>query len=93
VSALSILDITKATSILPEDVTATLLLLGLLQKQDNNDYVIYAPKELLKALEEKFPNKGIQVYPSLLNWAPLYVTDPKKDKWSLKSKLGRINQD
>lgn len=28
----------------------------------------------------KYPASGLPVDPDMLHWAPLYVTDPKKDK-------------
>jgi histone acetyltransferase MYST1 len=82
---ISILDIAKTTSILVEDVTATLQMLGLLQC-NNGVYSIYAPVELLDELIQKYPANGLLVDPEKLQWVPLYITDPKRDKWSLKAK-------
>ena len=84
----SIMDLTKMTSILAEDVTATLQMLGLLQfLDDGSNCVLSCPPDVLDSLMEKYPhNGGVPVDPARLHWAPLYVTDPKKDKWSIKAK-------
>ena len=83
---LSVLDLTKLTSILVEDVAATLLMLGLLQ-YINGNYVLYAPPSLITELMQKYPvNSGIQLDVEKLIWSPLYVTDPKKDKWNIRGK-------
>lgn len=73
------------TSILTDDVTATLQMLGILQYISGN-YVICCPSEVITDLMVKYPCTGLLVDPEMLQWAPLYVTDPKKDKWSIKSK-------
>ena len=83
---ISIMDLTKMTSILSEDVTATLQMLGLLQLVDDS-FVLCCPPDVLDALIEKYPpGGGVPVDPARLHWAPLYVSDPKKDKWSIKAK-------
>ena len=120
---ISIMDITRLTSILPEDIQSTLNMLGLIHnigtntniantttitsssnnttiandinenntdKTDNeqqNHYVLYAPLELIEELLLKYPDGKLPVQPEKLHWAPLYVTDPKKDKWSIRSLL------
>lgn len=84
---LSIMDLSRATSVLAEDVVSTLQMLGLLRHDAASDtHYIYAPPELLESLLRKYPESALTVDPDRLHWAPLYVTDPKKDKWSLKSK-------
>ena len=89
-SQLSILDLTKITSILVEDVAATLSQLGLLQFVNGN-HVIIAPTRIIEELMLKYPaTGGIQVDPDKLHWTPLYVTDPKKDKWAIKSKKDSV---
>ena len=141
--SLSVMDITRITSILPDDVHATLLMLNLLHYVNNSSgssaggdsltsgamvisnnntstsmestgkesittgninnnnntnisadaskeseyYVIYAPVELIDTLLLKYPENRLPVQAEKLHWAPLYVTDPKKDKWSIKSLL------
>lgn len=47
--------------------------------------VLYAPVERIDELLLKYPEGKLPVQPEKLHWAPLYVTDPKKDKWSIKS--------
>ena len=83
---LSVMDLTKMTSILVEDVAATLHMLGLLQYV-NGSYILYAPPHMINELMGKYPaTSGVQLDPEKLVWAPLYVTDPKKDKWSIRAK-------
>jgi len=83
---LSIMDLTKMTSILVEDVAATLHMLGLLQYVNGN-YIIYGPPNMLNELAQKYPaNSGVQLDPEKLVWAPLYVTDAKRDKWHIRAK-------
>ena len=54
---LSVMDLTKITSILAEDVTATLQSLGILL-QTSTGYVIACPDELLSDLMLKYPCTG-----------------------------------
>ena len=130
---ISIMDITRLTSILPEDIQSTLNMLGLIhnigtnttntnstttitginnntntnsnstnttitndinenntnkiENEQQNHYVLYAPLELIEELLLKYPDGKLPVQPEKLHWAPLYVTDPKKDKWSIRSLL------
>jgi histone acetyltransferase MYST1 len=84
-SSLSIMDLSKLTSILSEDVVTTLQHLNLL-RNINGTYVIWAPPALVDDLMIKYPVKGLLVDPSKLHWTPLYVTDVTKDKWSIKAK-------
>lgn len=81
---LSILDLAKMTSFISADIIQTLDMLGLLQYVDDVP-MICAPKENLDDLMAKFPQNGLQVDPEKLHWAPLYVTDAKKDKWKFLS--------
>jgi histone acetyltransferase MYST1 len=82
-SDMSIMDLTKMTSIVTEDVVQTLNFLGLLQ-YNNGKYTIYAPPQLIEDLLIKYPVGNLPVDPDHLHWAPLIVTDPRKDKWSIK---------
>lgn len=116
---ISIMDITRITSILPDDVHATLQMLNLLHYQNSSGIcsasggsgglgsstsntstdgialstegdsseqcVLYAPVDVIDSLLLKYPEGQLPVQPEKLHWAPLYVTDPKKDKWSIKS--------
>jgi histone acetyltransferase MYST1 len=88
-NTVSVVDITCATSILPDDVISTLELLGILEKQTNSDgttsEVIYAPEDLLDELMKKYPAAKLAVDPDKLHWTPFYTMDPKKDKWSVVS--------
>lgn len=82
--ALSVVDICRRTSIVPEDVLATLEHLKLL-KLIEGTYVIVAAPEVLEKLMKTYPQKGLLCDPQRLVWTPLYTVDPKKDKWSLYS--------
>eukprot|EP01034_Spumella_vulgaris_P021694 gene21694-27744_t len=90
--SLSIMDLSRATCILSDDIIAALQMLGLLRRvpgaspEDEPEDIIYAPIELVESLLLKYPDSSLVVDPDRLHWAPLYVTDPKKDKWSFKSK-------
>ena len=83
-STLSIMDISKRTSIMAEDIVFTLNQLGLL-KIINDVYFIAAEKSLLEALAKKYPIKEPRVDPSRLHWTP-FLTDIKRDKFSIHSK-------
>ena len=91
-SQMSIMDLCKMTSFTAKDTIATLQHLGLLQTLGNGSHVICAPMEVVDALILKYPVKGHQVDPSRLHWAPLYVMDWKKDKFSIRyhSRLKRF---
>ena len=82
--SLSVIDISMMTSIMPEDVYATLQLLGLLYEIDG-EYSIYSPPNVLDMLLEKYPLGPKIVDPDKLLWTPLYVIDPSKDKFSYYS--------
>jgi hypothetical protein len=56
----------------------------------NGNHVICAPPDVVSNLMQKYPVKGLQVDPEKLHWAPLYVMDYRKDKWSIKSKIGSV---
>jgi histone acetyltransferase MYST1 len=81
---LSIIDLTKMTSILAEDVVLTLKMLEILV-QVNNTYTLHASPDRIAELSIKYPAKGVIVNPDQLHWSSLYVVDPKKDKWSILS--------
>lgn len=88
--SVSILDLSRLTSILVEDVIATLQFLGVLVPVEDNPHnvILYCPSDHLERLLEKYPLGSMPVDPTRLHWAPLYITDPKKDKWSIKSYTG-----
>lgn len=83
-SSLSIMDISKKTSIMAEDIVFTLNLLGIL-KIINGVYFIAAEKSLLERLSLKYPVKEPRVDPTKLHWTP-FLTDIKRDKFSIHSK-------
>jgi histone acetyltransferase MYST1 len=87
-SALSIMDISKRTSIMAEDIVYTLNQLGIL-KIINGAYFIAAERGLLTALAEKYPVKEPRVDPTKLHWTP-FLTDVKRDKFSLHSKKSSL---
>jgi histone acetyltransferase MYST1 len=82
--SVSIMDISKKTSIMAEDIVFTLNQLGLL-KIINSVYFIAAGQELLEELAKKHPVKDPKIDPSKLHWTP-YITDVKRDKFSIHSK-------
>jgi len=88
---ISIMDLTRMTSILCEDVAATLHMLGLLQTV-GDDTVIYAPMDVLSELMKKYPSNGLQVNPNLLLWMPLSVQDPRADRWSFSYSYEQISE-
>jgi histone acetyltransferase MYST1 len=112
---ISVMDITRLTSILPEDVQSTLTMLNLVHnisrvgdmgnavaitgtmgsaaesgETEGRDAsgmqsVLYAPLEHVESLLLKFPEGKLPVQPEKLHWAPLYVMEAKKDKWSIRT--------
>jgi len=56
----------------------------------DDDHVIVAPPERVDQLLVAYPIKPLWCDPRNLVWTPLYVLDPKKDKWSLQSVGGFI---
>jgi histone acetyltransferase MYST1 len=83
-SSLSIMDASKKTSIMAEDIVFTLNQLGIL-KIINGVYFIAAERSLLERLAQKYPVKKPHVDPSKLHWTP-FLTDVKRDKFSIHSK-------
>ncbi|KAG7360777.1 acyl-CoA N-acyltransferase [Nitzschia inconspicua] len=83
-NSLSIMDISKKTSIMAEDIVFTLNQLSIL-KIINGVYFIAAEDGLLRTLAKKYPVKEPRVDPSKLHWTP-FITEVKKDKFSIHSK-------
>ena len=79
------------TSIVSEDAVATLFHLKLIHNM-GGQYVIVTDNDLVNKLLEKYPDKGLHVNPRNLHWAPLYLTDYRKDKWAIKSKRPDFSQ-
>lgn len=90
-SSMSIMDISKITSIMAEDIVFTLNQLGIL-KIINGVYFIAAEKGLLDTLAKKYPVKDPRVDPSKLHWTP-FLTDVKRDKFSIHSKKPSVEGD
>ncbi|GAX16261.1 histone acetyltransferase MYST1 [Fistulifera solaris] len=90
-SELSIMDISKRTSIMAEDIVFTLNQLGLL-KFINGVYFITAEKTLLMNLAKKYPVKEPRVDSSRLHWTP-FLTDIKRDKFSIHSKKSSVSEE
>jgi histone acetyltransferase MYST1 len=82
--AISVMELSKSTSIMSDDVMNTLQYLGLLRYQTGG-HVIVTARELLDALAVKYPIKEPRVDASRLHWTPM-LTDNKKDKFSIKAK-------
>jgi histone acetyltransferase MYST1 len=89
VTSMSIMDISKKTSIMAEDIVFTLNQLGLL-KIINNVYFIAAERTLLEQLAKKHPVKEPRVDASKLHWTP-FLTDIKRDKFSIHSKKPSVD--
>ncbi|KAI9912828.1 hypothetical protein PsorP6_005738 [Peronosclerospora sorghi] len=79
----SIMELTKITSIKNEDIIATLQHLHMI-KYLGGQYVYVVPTQVVDAKLAKLTRKGPQVVPEKLHWAPLHL-DIKRDKWSLKA--------
>lgn len=88
--SISIMDISKKTSIMAEDIIFTLNVLGLL-KYINGVYFIAAEKNLLQELAKKHPLKEPRVDASKLHWSP-YLSDVKRDKFSIHSKKQKTDE-
>ncbi|DAZ98645.1 TPA: hypothetical protein N0F65_000840 [Lagenidium giganteum] len=81
----SIMELTRMTSIKNGDIIATLQYLNMI-KYVNGQYVFVVPKQMIEEQLSKLTKKGPQVQPEKLHWAPLHL-DIKRDKWSLKAKV------
>jgi len=89
--SMSIMEISKRTSIMAEDIIYTLNLLGLL-KYINGVYFLSAERKVLEGLAVKHPVKEPRVDASRLHWTP-YITDVKRDKFSIYSKKPCIEEE
>ncbi|ETV89945.1 hypothetical protein, variant 1 [Aphanomyces invadans] len=81
---LSIMDLTKLTSIKNEDIISTLQYLNVI-KYFNGQYVFALSDDVVDEQLNKVTKKGPQVVPEKLHWAPLHI-EMKRDKWSLRAK-------
>jgi histone acetyltransferase MYST1 len=89
--SMSIMDIAKQTSIMAEDIIFAMNTLGIL-KFVNGVYFIAAEKSMLEELAKKHPIKEPRVDSSKLHWTP-YLTDIKRDKFSISSKKPSVEAD
>lgn len=89
-SQLSVMDISKRTSIFAEDIIFALNQIGIL-KFINGVYFVSADRKQLLELAKKHPVKEPRVDPSRLHWTP-YITDVKRDKFSIHSKKPSVQQ-
>ena len=80
--ALSINDLARMTSIVQSDILLTLDMLELVVWNDNEPTILADP-DVIKDRMNKYPQNGLAVDPERLHWAPLYVTDIKKDRWKI----------
>jgi histone acetyltransferase MYST1 len=87
--SMSIMDISKLTSIMAEDIVFTLNQLGIL-KIINGVYFVAAEENMLRTLAKKYPVKEPRVDPSKLHWTP-FLTDVKRDKFSVHSKKPSVD--
>jgi histone acetyltransferase MYST1 len=92
VKNMSVMDLTKRTSIKTEDVMATLTHLGILQYVVGGKFVLVMPKQKLKEMLAAIKIRGPEVNPEFLHWAPLKV-DVKRDKWAISSKRKESSAD
>lgn len=74
-----------------EDIVFTLNQLGLM-KMINGVYFITAEKSLLESLAKRYPIKDPKVDPARLHWTP-FLTDVKRDKFSIHSKKPSVTED
>ncbi|KAH9076141.1 hypothetical protein Ae201684P_012629 [Aphanomyces euteiches] len=81
---LSIMDLTKMTSIKNEDIVSTLQHLNII-KYYNGQYIFVLSGDVIDEQLSKVTKKGPQVVPEKLHWAPLHI-EIKRDKWSLRAK-------
>ena len=83
--SLSIMEISKQTSILSDDIVNALQYLGLL-KYLHGGYAVAIPPGVIDDLVKRHPIKEPRVDPDKLHWAPLIGAFVGKDKWSIRAK-------
>eukprot|EP00629_Pelagomonadales_sp_RCC1024_P000544 CAMPEP_0119274014 /NCGR_PEP_ID=MMETSP1329-20130426/11328_1 /TAXON_ID=114041 /ORGANISM="Genus nov. species nov., Strain RCC1024" /LENGTH=519 /DNA_ID=CAMNT_0007274289 /DNA_START=168 /DNA_END=1727 /DNA_ORIENTATION=- len=82
--AISIMELSKMTSIMADDVAATLQYLGVVRQIDGVP-ILWCPPAALDALVTKHPVKPPIVDVKALHWTPFH-TDIKRDKFSIRAK-------
>lgn len=90
-TSISIMDISKRTSIMTEDIIFTLNQLGIL-KFINGVYFIAADEVILQQLSKKYPMKEPRVDPLYLHYTP-FLTDIKRDKFNIHSKKPSVEKE
>mmetsp|Transcript_14450 Transcript_14450/g.43159 ORF Transcript_14450/g.43159 Transcript_14450/m.43159 type:complete len:89 (-) Transcript_14450:86-352(-) len=78
------MELSKMTSIMADDVAATLQYLGIVRQVDGIP-VLWCPLVTLGALLAKHPVKPPIVDIGALHWTPFH-TDIKRDKFSIRAK-------
>jgi len=83
----SVMELSKATSIMADDVAYTLQYLGLLRRLNRADdaAALWCPDDALDALARKHPVKPPLVDDAALHWTP-FLADVKRDKFSIRAK-------
>lgn len=89
--SMSIMDISKHTSIMSDDIIFTMNQLGIL-KFVNGVYFIAAEQKSLEKLAKKHPIKEPRVNPSKLHWTP-HINDVKRDKFSIHNKKPSVDDE
>ena len=80
----TVMDLSKRTSIMADDVAATLQYLGVARHVDGVP-VVWCPPATLDELIRKHPVKPPFVVDEALHWEPFH-TDVKRDKFSIRAK-------
>jgi len=83
--AISIMELSKATSIMADDVIATLQYLGLIRCV-NGTYVLWGSLDVLGKLVDRYPVKTPVVNNDALHWTPFALAEAKRDKFSIRAK-------
>ena len=86
---ITVADICRMTSIVDTDVILTLDFLEVIYTigENNEKHVMLCSPTVIDDLLLRYPPNGLQVNPEMLHWAPLYITDPKRDKWTIASMM------
>lgn len=85
-SELAVVEISKATSVISDDVIDTMTRLGMLKFKDG-DHKIIATPTLLASLAEKYPVKEPRVDSIKVHWTPLVDSAHVRDKFYIRNKI------
>ncbi|CBJ27743.1 similar histone aceytl-transferase HAC108 [Ectocarpus siliculosus] len=83
---LAIVDVSKATSVISEDVIDTMTRLGMLKYADG-EHRIVATRVMLSTLATKYPIKEPRVDPNKVHWTPLVDSAHLGDKFFIRNKI------